>query len=145
MSTKPREQPDWSPCIILVHAVHGICTLFVVHVEHPSPLSYQLWPLVILKYFEGGSSKVFVHSSVQSGGHGKSVHENCTSLSVVTMETSFTWTLAWLCLFLGVVLSFVRYQPKRHPPGPWFRIPFIGNAYLFLGNPMKNFSDMRKK
>ena len=67
----------------------------------------------------------------------------CKLHLVDTMETS--WILALLCLFLGLVSSFVRYQPKRRPPGPWFRIPFIGNAYLFLGNPLKNFSDMRKR
>ena len=58
---------------------------------------------------------------------------------------SFTWILAVPCLILGAVLSFLRFQPKGHPPGPWFRLPFMGNAYLFLGNPIKNFSQMRKR
>ena len=56
-----------------------------------------------------------------------------------------TWLLSAICVVLTLVLSFVRFQPKNHPPGPMFRMPFMGNAYIFRGNPIKNISALRKR
>ena len=60
-------------------------------------------------------------------------------------EAYGTWLLSGICLVLTLVLSFVRFQPKNHPPGPTFRMPFMGNANVFLGNPIKNISALRKR
>ena len=64
---------------------------------------------------------------------------------VAFFEAYGTWFLSGICLVLTLVLSFVRFQPKNHPPGPTFRMPFLGNAYVFQGNPIKNISALRKR
>ena len=64
---------------------------------------------------------------------------------VALFEAHGTWLLSGICLALTLVLSFVRFQPKNHPPGPTFRMPGMGNAYIFRGNPIKNISALRKK
>ena len=61
------------------------------------------------------------------------------------LEYYGTWFLAGLCLTLSLVLSCVRFQPKKHPPGPMFRTPFFGNIFVFQGNPIKNISALRKR
>ena len=61
------------------------------------------------------------------------------------LESYGTWLLAGLCLALSLALSVVRFQPKKHPPGPMFRNPFLGNMWVFQGNPIKNISALRKR
>ena len=56
-----------------------------------------------------------------------------------------TWILAFLCLLVGLILAFVRIKPKDHPPGPWFRLPLLGNSYILFGDATKNVSEMRKR
>ena len=61
------------------------------------------------------------------------------------MRFEMTWILVSLCLLVGLVLTFVRIKPKNHPPGPWFRLPLLGNSYILFGNATKNVSEMRKR
>ena len=61
------------------------------------------------------------------------------------MRFEMTWILVSLCLLVGLVLTFVRIKPKNHPPGPWFRLPLLGNSYILFGNVTKNVSVMRKR
>ena len=61
------------------------------------------------------------------------------------LATKMTWVLVLLCLLLGLVLPFVRIKPNKHPPGPWFRLPLLGNSYILFGDATKKVSQTRKR
>ena len=51
-----------------------------------------------------------------------------------------------ICLVVvAYTIIFSYSRPKNRPPGPWLKLPYVGNFYLYLGDTLKNFSDMRKR
>ena len=48
-------------------------------------------------------------------------------------------------LLLGVDIAFWHSRPKSRPPGPRFKLPLGGNFYIYLGDTLKKFSEMRKR
>ena len=48
-----------------------------------------------------------------------------------------------IVLAYSILFSYSR--PKNRPPGPSFKPPYVGHFYLYIGDTLKNFSDMRKK
>ena len=36
-------------------------------------------------------------------------------------------------------------RPRGFPPGPWFRLPLIGQAHMFCGDLVEYYANLRKR